>query len=283
MSVEIRPAGPGDVDQAARLLHAKMDPSIPLDRWHRIMAYDWGTRKPDWGIVAVDGDRVVGFHGCIYSERTIAGRAELFGNFTSMYLLKAYRSKELGIGMMKAHAARADTTYSVYDASPRIHHLLEGIGFVKLDQARLIWRRRGPPSLRVLTDPAEIRPLLATDQQRLLDDHGDLAAHPHLALTDDGPCLLFFTVQDRDHGLDHEVLHAGDPAVLAGHAQAIADAILPDAPARLAVDSRFLTGHATSGRREVLPTQRYVKTTRVAPADVDHLYSETLLLELKTG
>ena len=55
----IRPAGPADVAPVCALLHGKMNPKIPLDRWRAIMEYPWLAEKPDRGWLVEDAGSVV--------------------------------------------------------------------------------------------------------------------------------------------------------------------------------------------------------------------------------
>ena len=76
-------------------------------------------------------------------------------------------------------------------------------------------------------------------------------------------------------------MHIGEPGLFAAHAQAVADRLLPPGKAVLAVDRRLLAGHPADGRVESIPVARYYKSNRLEPRDVDNLYSELLLLDLK--
>jgi hypothetical protein len=49
----------------------------------------------------------------------------------------------------------------------------------------------------------------------------------------------------------------------------------------LAIDRRLLAGHKADGAVEPIPVARYYKSRRLAPSEVDNMYSELLLLDLK--
>ena len=65
------------------------------------------------------------------------------------------------------------------------------------------------------------------------------------------------------------------------HAQRLADTLLPESGAVLAADGRFVRDSGSDAIREELPVPRYFKSERVLPHEVDHLYSELQLLDLK--
>jgi hypothetical protein len=93
---------------------------------------------------------------------------------------------------------------------------------------------------------------------------------------------MFFSVKLKGQDVRYfDLLHTGDRALLAEHGQALADAILPGGPAVLAADCRFVDGTPEGAKREALAVPRFYKSTRLAPARIDLLYSELQLLDLK--
>jgi hypothetical protein len=116
----------------------------------------------------------------------------------------------------------------------------------------------------------------------MLQDHVGLPVHPVLISAGDGSCLAVFSVKKKGEDVTYfDALHLSDPGFFAAHAQAIADSLLPPGKAALAVDRRLLAGHGADGTVESIPVARYYKSQRLAPSEVDNLYSELLLLDLK--
>jgi hypothetical protein len=148
-----------------------------------------------------------------------------------------------------------------------------------------LWRRSGvpPAGIAVLSGSAALLPELPAQERRLLEDHRGLPIHPHLLRTADGDCLVVLSLKRKGEDvLWHEVLHLGRPALLARHAQAFADAVLAPGESVLSVDSRLLDGCAvTAAERLPIPVPRYFRSPDLAPREVDFLYSEIPLLDLK--
>ncbi|MEK9662940.1 MAG: hypothetical protein VW644_14630, partial [Alphaproteobacteria bacterium] len=79
-------------------------------------------------------------------------------------------------------------------------------------------------------------------------------------------------------------LHTGDRDFLAEYGQALAAALLPaDAPAAMVADSRFVAGPSPGGSVEPLGTPRLYRSPTLEPAQIDNLYNELQLLQLKLG
>jgi hypothetical protein len=109
-----------------------------------------------------------------------------------------------------------------------------------------------------------------------------LPATPMLIEAEGGQALLFFSIKRKGKDVTwFDLLHASDRALFAAQAQALANAVLPDGPAVLAADCRFVEGSATGAERQVLPVPRFYKTQRLEPHEIDHLYTELQLLDLK--
>ncbi len=286
----IRPGTDADIPQIAELLHRNMNRMVPPEVFARLMNYDWAGEKPHVGMVSEADGRIVGFHGNVYSMRRINGVERTFGSFTSIYVLRDWRGEDLGVRMMRTYEERPDITYTVFDPSQRVHGILESCGFRDLDMNRFVWERGFSPhdaQVEVLTDHDAIRPLVGPEEQRYLDDHRDLTAHPVLLRDGEGQVLCFFLQQDRgDQGFCHDLIYTGDPAALARMIDRAADRIMGDDPrARLLIDERFLDGHRTDGVCTPLPYRRMVRRADPPLPDwqVDHLYTETVLINLKLG
>ncbi|MDF1736028.1 MAG: hypothetical protein P1U37_12125 [Minwuia sp.] len=286
----IRPGTEADIPQVAELLHRNMNRKVPAEVFARLMNYDWAGEKPHIGMVSEADGKIVGFHGNVYSMRRINGVERIFGSFTSIYVLRDWRGEDLGVRMMRTYEERPDITYSVFDPSTRVHAILESCGFRDLDLNRYVWEQGMSPRddrVEVITDHDQIRPLVGAEEQRYLDDHRDLTAHPVLLRDGDGQVLCFFLQQDRgDKGFCHDLIYTGDPEALARMIDRAADRIMGDDPrARLLIDERFLDGHRTDGVCTPLPYRRMVRRADPPIPDwqVDHLYTETVLINLKLG
>jgi RimJ/RimL family protein N-acetyltransferase len=280
---EVRPAVAADIDAVCRLLHEQMNRRLLPERWRRITTYGWLAEKPDFGRVVDDGGKIVGFVGSVYADREIAGRRERVVSMSSWYLDKAYRGQGLGFELMRSATEDEGASYTMITVSPRNLAMLPGLGYRLLDHDRRVWSRSGKPAggIGLERDLSRILAKADTGQRRMLADHAGLPVDPVLISAADGQCLAVFSVKKKHEDVTYfDVLHLSDGALFARHGQAIADVLLPPGKAVLAADTRLLGG-ATGGAVEVMPVARYYKSKRLAPGEVDNMYSELLLLDLK--
>jgi GNAT superfamily N-acetyltransferase len=282
---EVRPAGPDDIEPVCRLLHEKMNPRIAPERWRRLMSYPWLADKPDLGRVALVAGEVVGFAGMVHAERELAGRRERVVNICAWYLDPAHRGRGLGFELMRSATEDETMSYTILTSSARTLGLLDGLGYRVLERELKLWRAdgRGDGALDLTEDEELILERASEAERRMLADHAGLAIRPVLISDGRAACLAIFWVKKKGADVTYfDVLHLSQPAFFARHAQAIADRLLPrDRPSVLAVDSRLLGGAKAGGAIEPLKVARYYKSNRLQPHQIDNMYSEIQLLDLK--
>ncbi len=283
--MEIRLALPPDRDAVCDLLHERMDKRIPLTRWRGITDGRWAPDIPEFGVVAVEDGRIVGFLGVVYAQRQIGGVERRSGNLTSWYIEKPYRGSGLGLEMLRAALGRGDVTYTTFSSNPPALRLMEKAGLRLLDDRRLIWlpRPRQPTAGVEVLSGAKVLGRLSQDSRRIIADHQGFDLRSHVIAGPDATgCLVILHVKRKGPDIAyHEVLHVDDPAVLGRHVGNLADAILPAGDSLLSVDSRFLVEGPVPDRSEVIGVPRFYRPAGLAVSQVDFLYSEVVLLDLK--
>lgn len=287
MSAHVRPALPADAASVGDFLNRHMNPDIPAATFARILDRSWAGAPPHSGYLAEAGGEIVAFHGAIGSLRQADGCGHRMASFSSLYVRRDHRGQDLGGRMMRRLVAESDVTYTVANPSRRVHALLESCGFRDLDTHRRVWAGGGSPGsgVEILTVPALVSAEATAEERRILADHAGLGIRPALIRGPAGQVLCLLLREDRD-GPTLELLHAGDPGILAASIDAAAPALLgPDPEARLRIDERFLDNRPAGGRREPLRHRRMVRPAARPPPDwrIDQLYTETLLLGLRLG
>jgi GNAT superfamily N-acetyltransferase len=280
---EVRPAGPADIEPVCRLLHEKMNRRIAPERWRRLMTYPWLANKPDLGRVAVVADEVVGFVGMVHAERDLGGRRERVVNICAWYLDRAHRGRGLGFELMRSATEDEAMSYTILTSSARTLGLLDRLGYRLLETELRLWSAQGYDCAALDLEQDEARILTRLDKaaRRMLTDHAGLPIRPVLIWHGQSACLAVFWVKKKGADVTYfDVLHLSDPAFFAAHAQGIAERLLPPG-AVLAVDSRFLGGASAGGTLERLKVARYFKSKALQAHQIDNMYSEIQLLDIK--
>ena len=250
------------------------------DGWTRLLANRWGGPQGEFAVVAMDGAQLVGVMGMNDSIRHTARGPRRYRNLTSWYVLKSHR--RMGLGEMLMHRAMADpkvTSTNLTSAKAALP-LVDRIGFKVLDAERLVWRQSGGAALPMTLDPLRDAKLNPVDTQ-VLSDHADLNLKPVTIETPDGPCTLVLSVKQKvDEYITHEVVYIGQPDLLARHGRAIADTLLPDEGAVFSIDSRLVAA-AHPDTVEPIEVPRFYEGTSLLHAEIDHMYSEIVLMDMK--
>lgn len=135
--------------------------------------------------------------------------------------------------------------------------------------------------MKVHRDPLALGPLLPEGERRIIEDHAGLNMAFPAVETPDGPCFLA-VAEKRLHEayLSHVIYRASDRDLLARHGRQIADALLSEG-AVLEVDRRLVGPGAQPDRVEEPRAAQLYLPGVVPPEDLDLLYSELPLLDLK--
>lgn len=280
----IRPAGPDDIDLVCDLLYTRMNRKISPDRWRRLMTYGWLEEKPDLGRVVEHNGEILGYLGMVYSSREVDGKSESIVNICAWYLDKSLRRLGLGKAVMAQATSDPSKSYTIMTSSKNTTGILFEVGYEVLDKARFVWTRQSGtgPALTVIDSPDRIYPDVTPAQIRLLEDHAGLPVKPVLATHGKRQCLLFLSIKRKARDILYcDVLYTSNRDFLGEYGQYLANSLLPEPDAVFTADCRFIQGAAAGAEREVLPVPRFFKTSRLQPRDLDHMYTELQLLDLK--
>ena len=208
MSAFVRNAGEADIDGICSLLHNKMNSKIPVERWRRLMTYEWLDDKPDFGRV-VDADGVVlGFCGMVYSDRLLGSEAtgrrmERMVSMSSWYLDRSLRGMGLGSKMLVSSIADPMMTYATLTNSPKPLAKQDEAGLRVLEDHRYLWHKQSTGSLAALSHNIEssgkvICKKVPGHEQQLINDMASQPLTPYLLQVDG--CLLYTSPSPRDRG-----------------------------------------------------------------------------------
>lgn len=279
--VEITFAGPGQRAEIEQfMLDAFPRAKWGAEGWKRLLAGRWSGTEGQYAVQARDGDLLVGVMGMNDSLRHTPRGFRRYRNLTSWYVLKSHRGQGLGERLMHHAMDDPEVTSTNLTSAKAALPLVERIGFQVLDDTRLVWRHSGGSALSHSLDPLADVDLNAVDR-RVLSDHADLDLMPVTIDTPDGLCTLVLSVKQKaDAYITYEVVYIGQPGLLARHARAIADTVLPETPAVFSVDSR-LAPRARPDLTERIEVPRFYKGSCMLPGEIDHMYSEIVLMGMK--
>lgn len=277
--VDIRFSDPSEREEIAQF----MDAAFPrakwdMSGWRAILSGRWADPGDPFAISVRDQGRLVGCLGLVASHHVHDGARRRILNMTSWYLNKELRGTGTGKAMLHLLLQNPDDTITNFTSAPGAAHAVRAAGMQVLDAERLIWR---PDAARKPLPMLNDLPLTDTEA-RVLADHKGLDLHPVRIETPDGPLLVILSIkQKHEDYVTHELFHASDLSLLARYIERIAATLLPPDCAIFAVDRRFLPAKTQADEVQAFAVPRFWSPGHLKPAQIDHLYSETVLLGLK--
>lgn len=282
--VEIAHARPEEREEIAAFMQSVFPKAKwSIDGWRRLLGGRWAGPDDSFAVTARDDGRLVGVLGLVTARRPTPGGLRVTANMTSWYLLPPYRSGGIGGRMIGRAAENPQVTVTNFSSSSRAVNAVQRAGLSVLDAERLIWRPRpGPAALNVHRNPLALGDAIPERDRQVLVDHEDLNLSAVAVETPDGLCVLALSAKRKhDAYVTHDVFHIGNREVFARHVRAIADAVLPSHDAVLSVDRRFLPDDADPDEVMQIPVPRFYTPGRMPAPEVDAMYSEIVLLDMK--
>jgi hypothetical protein len=278
-TITVRPITDSDRRPVAEFLHAHLSDRIPADAWARYLVVPWKVDAPNHGFQLLDGNAVVGVYLAFYSERTIDGRPERFCNLGAWCVRPEYRFA--GIRLLKALLAQDGYHFTDLSPSGNVVPLNSRLNFRFLDTTTALvpnlpwpsWPRRQAIS----SDPAVIEATLTGPELGLYRDHVGAEAARHLVLTRGGESCYVIFRKDRRKNLPlfASILYVSNPDLFRAMARRVARHLLLRHGVAATLAELRVIGHRP--RFSVLlrtPRRKMFKSPRLAPDQVDYLYSE---------
>lgn len=265
-----------------------MQDAFPRAKWSRsgwqaILSGRWSGPDDSYAITVRDAGTLIGVLGLVTAKRpTVSGMVKT-SNMTSWYVNKTHRGQGIGSLMLELVTADPEITVTNFSSARGAVPVVERAGFSILDSERLIWRSSDATArLPVHHDPLQLSDALTKRDRRVLADHAGLNLKTVAVETSEGQCVMVLSIkQKHDNYVTHEVMYLGDRALFGRYARIIADSILPAEAAVLSVDRRFVAPGAMPDAIETIAVPRFYTAGRMPAEDVDNLYSEIVLLDLK--
>ncbi|MFK7836322.1 MAG: GNAT family N-acetyltransferase [Sulfitobacter sp.] len=254
-----------------------------IDGWRRLLAGRWCGPEGRYAIAVRDEGRLIGVLGLVYADRMTSGGVRTTADMTSWYVLKEYRGQGVGQKMIKLATSDPEVTVTNFSSAKAAVGVLIKSGLTVLDEQRLVWHpQQDTAPLVVHEDPLTLGDRLSERDRKIIADHQGLRLR-HLAVeTPDGlVAMVVYPQKKHDEFVTHEIMHLGDQPLFAQHAKAIAAAVLPERDAILSLDRRFAASGIESDEVRDFATPRYCQPGLLAPSEIDMLYSECVLLNIK--
>ncbi len=282
--VEIAYARPEEREEVAQFMdqvfvRAKWD----IDGWRRLVAGRWCGPEGRYAITVRDDGRLMGVLGLVYAERMTSQGVRTTADMTSWYVLGDYRGQGIGQRMLALATSDPAVTVTNFSSAKKAVSVLINSGLTVLDKERLVWNPRDDQGAVILHEnPLALGDLLGPKDRKVIMDHQGLRLRPLAVETPDGlVTIVIYPQKKHDDYVTHEIMYLSNQAAFAAHATQIAAAVLPEREAILSLDRRFAADGITCDDVRDFATPRYCQPGLLAPNEIDMLYSECVLLNIK--
>lgn len=284
MPVELSPITEADLPRVAEFLHATFphEPQEPAESWERGLHSPWPDDPPNWGFMAQDSGAVVGAYIAHYSEQEIDGRAERFCNLGAWNVLPSHRMHS--VRLLKAILDQDGYHFTDLTPAENVVALNRRLGFAELDTRGFLAPCLPWPTLpgraSVTSDPQRIEQLLQGRALRAYRDHRDAPGLRHVAIAEGaGRCYVALRPDRQGRLPVLTVLHVSEPSILRRNARRFARHLLVHHRVLAYVVEERVAGfrpRPSSVLRS--PQTRMFRSDRLAPDDIDYLYSEMVFV-----
>jgi hypothetical protein len=255
----------------------------------QIFEYRWQRDETYCGLALKDGDQAVGFIGLIFSKRRINEKMQKFCNLTSWFVTEKYRSR--AVSLILPLLAMQDYTITDLTPSRKVYQIQKRLGFKDLDAKGRILLPFGrrlfqPKSINNHTthDPAEIAKTLKAEPLKIFNDHKPYPCSHFLLTAKNRYCYIIYSKQKRKRLPYVHIHYISDLDCFADFYRDIRKAIRSHSNAFFIMIDARLVGDLSLPLSFSLPyraPKQYLSSS-LQPHQIDNLYSELILLNLRT-
>ena len=276
--VELAPITARDVEAVARFLCESQSDRGGVEAWAAAMAPPWPADQPNHGFLLRAGDRIVGAHLALYSERAVEGRVEHICNLAAWCVLPTHRHH--GLRLLRALLRQKGFHFTDLSPSGNVVPLNLRLGFRTLDTATALVPNvplPGRPGVRIVSDPEGVAGALSGRDLELYRDHAGTRAARHLVIVrGHETCYVMFR-RDRRKGLPlfASFIHVGNPTLFREAARSVYGHLLLRHRIPLTLHELRVAGPRP--RLSLMlrsPRPKMYRSASLDPDEVDYLYSE---------
>ena len=278
----VEEAGAGDFEGVLPLLRQLGADHITDERWKRIFERHWAGAHNHFGYVLRRGGEIEGFLGAIFSRRTIDGVSFKFCNMTSWIVQPGARGASLQL--LAPLLKLADHTITNFTPSQSVARVLAAMRFTEIQREQVVLfampsMKRPPRGWRMTMEVDDIANRVGESDALILSDHGGFECHHLLMESDAGYCYVVLKLMRRGRLTFARPHYVSDPALFDQYIDhARLRIALSLRVAGLIVEDHYLASHKAHSRRLPPDSRWFVRRASTAPAHIDTLYSEMILL-----
>lgn len=194
---QIKKVYPGDFGYVWPLLEQFKNSGLSGERWKAFFINHWESPEAHIGYVLVDGEKVVGFLGTLFSQRFINGERKTICNLSSWFVLPEYRNES--ILLFSDILRHKEYTITSFTSVPDAVRILKKLGFRQLDNS-FYWYKKNffkrPMRIKHSSGSSDFEKYLSEEEKRVHNDHLPFNAFPLFFHNETSHCYIIVRKKD---------------------------------------------------------------------------------------
>lgn len=270
-------------DDILNLLNEFNNPNNNRTDWMNILNYSWKSDDDFPGYVIIEGNKIVGFLGTIFSTRIINNTENKFCNITSWIVSK--KSKSNGLMLLKPLIGMKNTTITALSSSRKVIPVYKRLGFKELDTRTIILfpkliNLKKKSVVKVTSDKDTIETLVNQIDLRIFNDHLPYNCKHLLVYNDDDYCYIISTLRIRKHFHINQILYISNSKFFVKYFDFFKTDLKMNNTILTTIDERLLKNHEFNQGFMIKEPSPKLYISDLEPEQVDNLYSEFVLLKI---
>jgi hypothetical protein len=281
----VTPIEERDLPAVGEFLNENLNRSIAARTWVESLRHPWCATRPNFGMQLRDGPRLVGVFCAIYSDQTVAGRAERFCNPHSWCVLPEYRN--FGLGLILALLRQPGYHFTMLTPNPKVAQIFRQLRFRDLADGVAVFPNLPSPAALsagaiAVSDPHSIAPHLAAAERRDFELHRDIPWLRFVAFGRGGDVgLAVYKTATWKRLPCARLIHVSGPAVFARHQRLLRNHLLVRHGLLVSrIETRFLAAVPRLAVRARRTQGKLFMSATLADGEVRDLYSELVALDI---
>jgi acetoacetyl-CoA synthetase len=286
----VRKAYAEDFEKIYPLLLEINNKRITKAGWQRIFRNHWNAEEDYFGYVLVDQQEILGFMSTIFSKRVIDGQLHNFCNLSTWIVKEEARNKSLLL--VSPILQLTNYTFTMFTLAGKLEVIWEKFGFKRLNSSYKLLLPL--PSITgsflakkglITFDHRVIERHLTATELAIFHDHARYNCAFSFIRSDNGNCLIILRRIIRK-GLPFVYIHyLSNKEVFSRYINVLRLTIMRQLKVLgIAVQERHLANNINIPHTISLSSDQcyneYYKSDRLAPHQIDDLYSELFLLDV---
>lgn len=283
--VSVKKVYPAMFEEIYPLLKEFDASGLPKKIWENTFKYNWSKEEDYCGYALFHGDKVVGFLGLIFSQRTINNKLEKFCNLHTWYVQEDFRDYSLSL-LMPALRLK-DYTFTDLSASDGVFFIAKKLGFQVLDSRIVVvfplpyfTKSAKKNDFKITQDKAFIDEHIRGEDRKIFADNNIYSCCHLLLHSGQNYCYIIYTIHEDQAIRYAHIQYLSNRELFGQYSREIYKTIARLKSCKLvAVDQRQVE-NLKIPLSLTLPIHvpRLYKSSSLAPEAIDNLYSETVLL-----